>query len=80
MTNGWGWIEEGQRIKDQAREIAGFTEDVRAESIVFNCQVAFDSELDALREENARLREENARLRAGKRTSLEELYLQYRQD
>ncbi|MFD7259358.1 hypothetical protein [Streptomyces sp. NPDC059874] len=33
--NGWDWIEEGQRVKEQARGIASLTEDIRSESIVF---------------------------------------------
>ncbi|AFO10922.1 hypothetical protein ELB20_56 [Streptomyces phage phiELB20] len=47
--NGWNWIEEGQRIKEQAREIAGLTEEVMAESIVFNHQMIYEGELDSLK-------------------------------
>ncbi|MGW6600557.1 hypothetical protein [Streptomyces sp. NPDC055036] len=71
MSNGWDWIEEGQRIKGQVREIAGLMEGVRSESIVF------ESELDTLRRENARLRDQLAKAYASKRTSLEELYRHY---
>ncbi|MFI5863524.1 hypothetical protein [Streptomyces sp. NPDC051546] len=31
----WDWIEEGRRVKEQARGISGLTEDIRSESIVF---------------------------------------------
>jgi len=66
-AGGWDWIEEGQRIKEQARELSGLTEGVMAESIVFNCQ-AFDdydrNEGWAVERENSRLRAENLRLRA----------------
>lgn len=34
--NGWDWIEEGERISAEAQRIAGLTEEVRTESIVFD--------------------------------------------
>ncbi|MFG2923925.1 hypothetical protein ACGFYA_20795 [Streptomyces sp. NPDC048305] len=69
MVAGWNWIEEGERISAESRRIAGLTEEVRAESIVFNCQAAFEDEPDrnegwAVERENSRLRAENLRLRA----------------
>jgi hypothetical protein len=69
-VGGWNWIEEGQRIKERARTIAGLTEEVMAESIVFNCQAFDDEETEdrsepwAVESENSRLRAENLRLRA----------------
>ncbi|MEU0344201.1 hypothetical protein ABZ092_35955 [Streptomyces bobili] len=72
MSNGWNWIAEGERISAESRRLAGLTEEVRAESIVFNCQALHEGDLDTLKvagievlaEENRRLREENAALRA----------------
>ncbi|WP_406192470.1 hypothetical protein OH733_05185 [Streptomyces griseus] len=77
MSNGWDWIEEGERISAESRRIAGLTEEVRAESIVFNCQTAYEgrpdlaeaedafrSEVWAVERENSRLRAENRRLLA----------------
>ncbi|UFD97993.1 hypothetical protein PQC18_gp55 [Streptomyces phage Pablito] len=49
MSNGWNWIEEGERISAESRRLAGLTEEVRAESIVFPEAMVYEGELDALK-------------------------------
>ncbi|WP_432006343.1 hypothetical protein [Streptomyces parvus] len=71
-AGGWDWIEEGQRIKERARAVSGLTEEVMAESVVFNHQ-ALDEESEdrgeswAVESENYRLRAEVRRLKAESR-------------
>ena len=66
MVNGWDWVEEGQRIKERARAVAGLTEEIRSESIVFEGPLDFleyRTELERLRIENLKLRAELVRMR-----------------
>ncbi|AXQ61112.1 hypothetical protein SEA_HANK144_59 [Streptomyces phage Hank144] len=56
MSNGWDWIKEGERISAESRRLAGLTEEVRRESIVFPEGMVYEGELDALKAAAAQTR------------------------
>lgn len=47
--NGWNWIEEGERISAESRRLAGLTQEIRTESIVFPEDMVYEGELDQLK-------------------------------